>query len=1232
MKLFRVLSRFLFLSAAICTQFAAVQAQQTPATFSLVATPDFDGNDGSQEKPFRGAAIELFLDIQDDTVPSSYIWGGYQASRIGGTGTFCPGNFQFFGTEGRFFSLKHPRVASGTILIRVMGFVQEDGFELGTVEGDFYITQHPNGCTGTGGGGGIPVINSFSANNSTNTANTNGTILLSARATDNDSSLTFLFFQTTQIARLDPDGCAAGCTASPAPILAPSFPTTLDFRVEVGDSDGNTASRNITVRIVGQDGGGGNQQCDPGQAVSQTCGGAQVSVNAGCADPVLGGEPVPLNGAVSGGVAGGAVVPLSSAWTVIDTDGLSQSDLVIQNSTSAQATLLTPDVNTDRTITVRLRGTVEGCVAEDTLQITLLADPLPGADISVSLADSPDPVSVGEQVAYTMTVANNGPDAAPNVQAQFSLSGAGTILSATPDQCTAVGSTVSCSFGTLLNGQIRVATIQVRADNAGTLTGSAFSTSGAEETNAANNNASVTTTAVSATADLSILKSGPQGQQPLGAEIEYQLLVTNNGPDEATDVQVTDVLPAEVSTVAVSPVVTTLGSCSVNGQVVTCNLGDMPFQTQAQVTIRVTADASGTFTNRASVSSSSTADGNSDNNSSSVPTEVTDAKADLSINVLVEGPEMGGPGGVGQAALGTFLAQGAGNGVVRVMQGRQVSYVITIANNGPDEATNVVVTDALPEGMDITAAVPDQGSCEIVAGTVSCDLGRLEDGESAVVRIEVLANAEAQVINAVSVQASQIDPDMDDNNAEAEVRIRSLPGLFATTHADNLASLDPQLAGAFVGLALHNPIGDENTINIQGLSEAGEVIADFDQVDPVQPLGQQAVLTRQLVDGDTVLAEGLRGPVQGFFMIGAGDLRFLDGIGNRLEESVCSEENPPLCLTFLPQAREVDDDLTVVFLFNPDLTEAATFTATLFDVNGAQRAEVTDTLEPSGSVLATLRQLFGEEEGVIEDGFIQVQSDRPLRGFEALIEDETLISLPATRGLLSRKLSVPHFAIGRTLSTPIRILNVGAGEVTVNLRATFDDSSEGTREAEFMIPPGQVRTIDLADQLGVDIDSLPTNRLLQGFLELDLAGGILGPFEAVPDVVPTITFDEEVQKTRSSLPMVSGEGAREILFLQVAHTRRPGGTFQGLAIFNPQLEAVQVTVQAYRENGEPRVESVVTIGPRSRVVGLLSEFLGGTFEQTGGYLRLSSDSPVIAYSLFGGPSFLSAIGGQTPLK
>jgi uncharacterized repeat protein (TIGR01451 family) len=66
-------------------------------------------------------------------------------------------------------------------------------------------------------------------------------------------------------------------------------------------------------------------------------------------------------------------------------------------------------------------------------QFALLIRPLAEqADLEISKADSPDPVTVGDNLTYTITVTNNGPDAAANVVVTDTLPSGVTFVSASP--------------------------------------------------------------------------------------------------------------------------------------------------------------------------------------------------------------------------------------------------------------------------------------------------------------------------------------------------------------------------------------------------------------------------------------------------------------------------------------------------------------------------------------------------------------------------------------------------------------------------------------------------------------------------------------------------------------------------------------------------------------------------------------------------------------------------------
>ena len=119
-------------------------------------------------------------------------------------------------------------------------------------------------------------------------------------------------------------------------------------------------------------------------------------------------------------------------------------------------------------------------------------------------------------------------------------------------------------------------------------------------------------------ADLAIVKTSSGSLVRLGGELTYGITVSNNGPEAATNVALTDTLPADVALVSLEPA----ASCSETGGTVTCTLSSLASGASFTATVVVSTTEAGTVTNTATVASD-IPDNNAANNSASVTTTVT---------------------------------------------------------------------------------------------------------------------------------------------------------------------------------------------------------------------------------------------------------------------------------------------------------------------------------------------------------------------------------------------------------------------------------------------------------------------------------------------------------------------------------------------------------------------------------------------------------------------------------
>ena len=133
-------------------------------------------------------------------------------------------------------------------------------------------------------------------------------------------------------------------------------------------------------------------------------------------------------------------------------------------------------------------------------------------DLALALADTPDPVLVGDPVRYTATVTNNGLFWATNVSLTQILPAGVPLDAVTPSQgsCLEAGGVVTCVLGLMENGALATVDIDLTPSVAGTIATSAAVTGNDTDPDEANNVASVTTDVVTdAPAGLAFLTQPP---------------------------------------------------------------------------------------------------------------------------------------------------------------------------------------------------------------------------------------------------------------------------------------------------------------------------------------------------------------------------------------------------------------------------------------------------------------------------------------------------------------------------------------------------------------------------------------------------------------------------------------------------------------------------------------------------------------------------------------------------
>ncbi|MDZ7687926.1 MAG: ice-binding family protein [Halobacteriales archaeon] len=242
-------------------------------------------------------------------------------------------------------------------------------------------------------------------------------------------------------------------------------------------------------------------------------------------------------------------------------------------------------------------------------------------------------------------------------------------------------------------------------------------------------------------ADLEVNKSVNESAVNVSDTVEFTVNLTNNGPENATGVTVTDDLPNGLTLENSSVTQGSYDAATGNWTV-----GDLDGNQTETLTLTVNVSQAGTYTNTASITESDQDDFDQTNNVDTATVTAGDDEADLAVNKLVD--------------------------KLAVNVGETFEFTVNLTNNGPDNATGVTVKDLLPNGLTLLNSSVTQGSYD--ASTGIWTVGDLDGNQTETLVMEVQGDAIGTYKNTAAIRTSdQVDSDLTNNADSASIIVSS---------------------------------------------------------------------------------------------------------------------------------------------------------------------------------------------------------------------------------------------------------------------------------------------------------------------------------------------------------------------------------------------------------------------------------------------------------------------------
>ncbi|ROS77544.1 putative repeat protein (TIGR01451 family)/fimbrial isopeptide formation D2 family protein [Curtobacterium sp. PhB130] len=496
-----------------------------------------------------------------------------------------------------------------------------------------------------------------------------------------------------------------------------------------------------------------------------------------------------------------ATAAVGSGWTC-DTDGNTVTctrDGLANGTTAAPITVtalvksaVTADQTVKNTATVAVGGTTtDPKSSNDTSTTTTTVDDT--TSLTIAKAFTSDALVAGKTADWTMTVENTGTADARNVVVTDALESGTSLRGGSQTDgdwtCTAEsGDTASCALdGTLQAGATTSFTITVTTP--ADLTGTLANTAEVSADNAATQEAGTSSEATQ-TAGLSVTKTADVERIDAGQDVTYTVRVANpDGPSDlpagagtTPSVRVQDTLPAGVQYVGLTDGTTAHWALESNedGVLTLVSTDGIAVGAEDPNTIGIVVHVPASFTGSSVVNTATaapvTAQGATAHDSATV--DVT-TEADLSITKTRTS--------AASADAGT-----------------DVTYDVTVTNDGPSDAQRVTWADTAPAGMTVTAVTTDDDAWQQGddVTTWSTDTFANDATTTFHVTATIASGTPAGTLrNTATVSSATDDPDTADDTSGDDVDV--------TTHASLTLSKTPVAKAGATGKSAKVTAGAE---------------------------------------------------------------------------------------------------------------------------------------------------------------------------------------------------------------------------------------------------------------------------------------------------------------------------------------------------------------------------------------------------------------------------------------